>query len=151
MKYVCIACLLWVMKNTHAQTTEAAISETLYTFFHAMKKADTALLRKQFAPGAMMQTVVQLPDGTTTVRNQSVTAFLESIARLAEGDADERITIHTLRTDGVMASVWTPYTFYFKGKLSHCGVNAFQLVKMNNSWKIQYVIDTRRKQECNAD
>jgi hypothetical protein len=44
--------------------------------------------------------------------------------------------------------VWTPYRFIFNGKFSHCGVNSFTLVKLNGEWKINYVIDTRRKEKC---
>jgi len=62
--------------------------------------------------------------------------------------ADERIVFETIRIDGPLASVWTPYNFYYEGKFSHCGVNSFQLVKINGEWKIQYLIDTRRKQGC---
>jgi hypothetical protein len=47
-----------------------------------------------------------------------------------------------------MATAWTPYNFYFNGKFSHCGVNNFVLVKQDNGWKIQYIIDTRRRQGC---
>jgi hypothetical protein len=44
-----------------------------------------------------------------------------------------------------MATVWTPYTFYYKGQYSHKGINSFQLVKLKEGWKIQYLIDTRYK------
>ena len=42
----------------------------------------------------------------------------------------------------------TPYKFYVGEKFSHCGVNSFQLVKIRGEWKIQYIIDTRRRQNC---
>jgi len=60
----------------------------------------------------------------------------------------KKITFSNILIDGNLASVWTPYEFYFKGQFSHCGVNSFQLVKSNNEWKIQYIIDTRRKDNC---
>ncbi|MFP3594978.1 hypothetical protein SB689_23835, partial [Chryseobacterium sp. SIMBA_038] len=63
-------------------------------------------------------------------------------------DLEERIIIEAIHTDGNLASVFTPYSFYLKGKFSHCGANSFQLVKQNEEWKIQYIIDTRRKDNC---
>jgi len=51
--------------------------------------------------------------------------------------------------DSQLASVWTDYKFYIGDKFSHCGVNSFQLVKLNDGWKIVYIIDTRRKEGCN--
>ena len=62
--------------------------------------------------------------------------------------ADERIAFDGIKIDGPMATAWTPYNFYFNGKFSHCGVNNFVLVKQDNGWKIQYIIDTRRRQGC---
>jgi hypothetical protein len=40
-----------------------------------------------------------------------------------------------------------PYQFYIGDKFSHCGVNSFQLVKLQGQWKIQYLIDTQEKRE----
>jgi hypothetical protein len=61
---------------------------------------------------------------------------------------DERISFDLVKIDGELASVWTPYKFYAGEKFSHCGVDSYQLVKLNGEWKIQYLIDTRRKQGC---
>jgi len=58
---------------------------------------------------------------------------------------DERVTIGELLIDNQLASVWTPYQFYYKEQYSHQGANSFQLVKGVDGWKIQYLIDTRRK------
>ena len=54
-------------------------------------------------------------------------------------------TFETIKIDGALASVWTPYKFYSGATFSHCGANSFQLVKIDGAWKIQYIIDTRRK------
>jgi hypothetical protein len=48
-----------------------------------------------------------------------------------------------------MAAVWTPYNFYYNGQFSHCGVNSFQVIRFKDGWKIQYIIDTRRRTGCN--
>ena len=49
-----------------------------------------------------------------------------------------------------MASVWTPYEFYFNGTFSHCGANSFQLFKEDNQWKIIFLVDIRRRENCKA-
>jgi hypothetical protein len=67
---------------------------------------------------------------------------------LPKGAADEQIVFETVKVDDDLAMVWTPYRFIFNGKFSHCGVNSFTLVKLNGEWKINYVIDTRRKEKC---
>jgi len=47
-----------------------------------------------------------------------------------------------------MANVWMPYEFWFNGNFSHCGVNFFKLFNDNGTWKIIYLIDTRREKGC---
>jgi hypothetical protein len=75
-------------------------------------------------------------------------AFAESVAKLPKGAADERIKFETVKVDGAMAIAWTPYQFYYNGNFSHCGVNMFQLIRMDGQWKINFLIDTRRKENC---
>ena len=82
------------------------------------------------------------------IRTDKVEDFAKQVGASQAGDLDERFTISKILVDGNMASVWVPYQFYYKGNFSHCGVNSFQLAKINNEWKIQYIIDTRRKDNC---
>jgi len=56
---------------------------------------------------------------------------------LLPAQANERIVFKTVKTDAGLASVLTPYRFYFKKEFSYCGVNSFQLVRINGLWKIQ--------------
>jgi hypothetical protein len=76
---------------------------------------------------------------------ESISTFFASVARTPAGMLDERIRFEVVKVDGPLAIVWTPYEFYYNGRYSHCGVNSFQLVRLNGKWMIQYLIDTRRK------
>ena len=87
-------------------------------------------------------------DGKVSVRNEDVNEFVDFVSKTTANDADERIAFEDIKIDGPLAMAWTPYQFYWKGSFSHCGVDAFQLVRMNDGWKIQYLIDTRRKNNC---
>ncbi len=50
--------------------------------------------------------------------------------------------------DGPLATVWTEYQVVIEGKLSHCGTDAFHLVRRNGAWKILNVSDTFRREGC---
>jgi hypothetical protein len=106
------------------------------------------MVKASFADSAILQTVVVNREGKVSVRNEPITGFADVLSKQKKGDLDERIEFETIKIDGPMATVWTPYKFYFQGNFSHCGVNSFQLVKLNGTWKIQYIIDTRRRQGC---
>lgn len=125
------------------QTRNQEIEKPIRNLFTAMKNADPELLKSTFSDSAILQTITK--DG---VKNEDIKDFIASISKMSKDDLDERITIEAIHSDGNLASVFTPYSFYFKGKFSHCGANSFQLVKQNNEWKIQYLIDTRRKENC---
>lgn len=127
-----------------AQNAEDSVKAVINQLFAAMKGADAASLKDCFADSAILQTITS----TGQVRNENVEDFVKQVASLPKGDADERIKFDLVRVDDGLAIAWTPYQFYYKGNFSHCGVDSYQLVRVNGRWKIQYLIDTRRKQNC---
>jgi len=145
--FFCI-CLLISAGDLRAQSTEDSVKAVVNGLFNAMKTANSAALIEAFADSAILQTIAQNKDGGKYVRNEAVKSFATSISSLKSGDADERISFETIKIDADLALVWTPYKFYYKGNFSHCGVNSFHLVRLNGKWKIQYLIDTRRKTPC---
>lgn len=126
------------------QKDSVEVAQVIHNMFTAMKTSDTNLLKTCFSSTAVFQTIITRKD-TTKVKNEIVQDFINSIGKQLPGSLDERITIGSLLIDATLASVWTPYLFYFKGQYSHQGVNSFQLVRHTEGWKIQYLIDTRRK------
>lgn len=120
------------------------IEKPIRNLFLGMKNADPELMKSAFAENAILQSIAK--DGT--VKNENVQEFIASVSKFSKDDLEEKIIVDAVHSDGGLASVFTPYSFYFKGKFSHCGANSFQLVKQQDEWKIQYIIDTRRKENC---
>lgn len=149
MKYFFIL-LTVLLCGSHAQsqTAEDSVKAVINTMFTAMKQSDTAMLRSCFADSMVLQTITRNKEGKLIVVNEAPQQFIKTISTIKSGDADERISFETVKVDGPLAIAWTPYNFYYKGQFSHCGVNSFQLVKFNGVWKIQYLIDTRRRHGC---
>lgn len=129
---------------------EQAIKATITQLFDGMRNTDTVMIRSAFAPKSIMQTIANTRDGKAVVRTESVDNFIKSIGAPHPEKYDERIVFTKVLVDGNLASVWTDYKFYIGDKFSHCGVNSFQLFKGENGWKIIYIIDTRRKDNCNG-
>jgi hypothetical protein len=132
----------------HAQSAEDSVRATVNKLFAAMKNADGKLLKTAFADSAILQTIAQDRQGRLRIVTENISEFAEFTDQLKKDSADERIRFETIKIDGPLAIVWTPYEFYFAGQFSHCGVNSFQLVRFNGEWKIQYLIDTRRRAGC---
>jgi len=139
---------LGVYSYLQAQSTEDSVRNTVNTLFEGMKNSDASLLKKAFSDSAILQTIGRNKEGKTIIRNEKIEGFAESVSKAPKGALDERIQFETIKIDGPLAIVWTPYKFYYDGKFSHCGVNSFQLVRINSERKIQYLIDTRRRENC---
>lgn len=122
--------------NAAAQSEQDRVKATVNQLIEGMRKADTALLRSAFAPRAFMQTIAHPKNGGTVVHTSEVSGFIQSVGQPHTEVYDERISFGQVLIDGDLASVWTPYRFYVGEKFSHCGVNSFQLVKLNGAWKL---------------
>lgn len=134
--------------NLRAQSAEDSIKAAVNKLFEGMKNADASMVSSSFSDSAVLQTITRDKEGKTIIINEQVKSFAEFVSKQKKGAADEQIRFETIKIDGPLAIAWTPYKFYYEGKFSHCGVNSFQLVRIDGVWKIQYLIDTRRRQGC---
>ena len=144
MKIVALILVLVSSFLLAQKSEEDLLKSTINQLFIGMKTSDSVLIKKSFHKNAVLQTITK----TSEVKNESINDFVLNISKAEKGSLDERISFSNVLIDGNLASVWTLYEFYYKGQFSHCGVNSFQLVKSNNEWKIQYIIDTIRKDNC---
>jgi hypothetical protein len=146
-KYLFILTLA-IVNNSFAQSDEQKVTERVQQLFTAMFNGDSIGARSCFTDKAIMQTIGMDKSGNSVIQTGSVDAFTSFVGKQAKGTADERIKFDDIKIDGDMALVWTPYEFYYQQKFSHCGVNSFMLFRHKGEWKINYIIDTRRKENC---
>ncbi|SDP99309.1 Putative lumazine-binding [Mucilaginibacter sp. OK268] len=140
--------LLLSFKTFAQQTDQEGIKQTINTLFDAMRKGDSTLLRSTFDQHIVFQSINDSKAGAPVLVNEDPSGFLKSIGTPHKEVYDERIVFSGIKIDGPLASVWAPYKFYVGDKFSHCGVDVFQLLKTKDGWKIIYIIDTRRKDNC---
>ncbi len=141
--------LLICSYRASAQDSEAeSVKSVIRQLFEGMKRGDSAMVKAVFEEGAMLHTAVKTKTGEIKLAKEELQGFLTAVGRPHTDVWDERITFGQVLVDGPMASVWTPYRFFIGDKYSHCGVNSFQLYKSDKGWKITYLIDTRRKDNC---
>jgi hypothetical protein len=128
-----------------AQKEDKAIKAVINRFFEAMEKGDTALIRRTCTANPVFQTYMTDRQGQLNVITQDFEEFVRFVGTPKTDRYREEIRFGAIQYEAQLASVWTPYTFYVNGKPSHSGANSFQLVKTPEGWKIQYIIDTRRR------
>ena len=130
--------------NVEAVNVEAVVNQ----LFTGMRTGDSSLVSRSFAADATLQSVSITPDGKIKAGKNAITGFVRAVGTAHKEVWDERIYDMKIQVDGPMATVWAPYKFYLGEKFSHCGVNAFTLLKTEDGWKIASITDTRRKDGC---
>lgn len=133
--------------SSFGQSEKDEVSETIQQLFDGMRKGDSTMVREVMAPEARLLTVVE-KEGKVSLHETSVEKFIQAIGSPHEEIWDERITAYEINIDDRLATAWIPYQFYLGKNFSHCGVNAFQLYKSQEGWKIMEIADTRRKADC---
>jgi hypothetical protein len=148
---VTVALLLTFFANAQDEL-EDEVEDVIKTFFEGFHKGDTLLMKQTMADELILQTASKNKEGKDILKTDDVKDFIKAIGsgRPVTDKWEERISSYTVKVDGNMANAWTEYEFWLDGKFSHCGVNSFQLFKNNGTWKIIYLIDTRRKSNCQA-
>ena len=150
-KVLFIALVLYAFPNrAHSQNDDKAILEPIYQLFTAMADGDSAKLHTAFASNPSLNTIAYDKNGKIFVKSDPLYRFLVAIGTPHKEIYNEPIWGLTVLRDGDFAQVWANYAFYLGKSFSHCGIDAFQLIKENGKWKIINLVDTRRKRDCNV-
>jgi len=140
--------LLAMPGHVAAQEDESQVLATVQRFFDSMTARDTASAQDILVMDATYFSVRQGTDGTV-MRGSTNRQYVEQLATpgdlFEEQMFDPRVLIHK-----DIAVVWTRYNFHINGAFSHCGVDAFSLVRANGEWKIAGIVYTVES-ECEEE
>ena len=118
-----------------------AVAEAL---LRGISESDAQLLDQALHPAAYLMAV---PD-EGTARRQERAEFIQNVGD-SGGRYLERMWEPRTEVSGPVATVWAPYDFYVDGQFSHCGIDAFQLIRQDDRWVILSVVYTmRRGDDC---
>jgi hypothetical protein len=125
---------------------EQAVLVPINQLFAAMKAKDGARMLAQVRTDGRL-TGVSEAGAKTCSWSEFAAGF-----KPGEGPAlEERLVgAPAIEVDGDIAMVWSPYVFLIDGKLSHCGVDHFDLVRDAGQWKVLNITWTKRKTDCPA-
>jgi hypothetical protein len=126
---------------------EAAVMAPIDAVLAGLAKRDSAAILAQTMPAGGATSVTEMPDGTRTVRHMSWQEFAASISGRSEA-LRETLTDPAVEVDGDIAMVWSRYTFTIDGKVHHCGVDHFDLVRDGGTWKLLNVTWSARTTGC---
>jgi len=144
-----IFCMVPVLARAQASNESLEVMKTINTLFKGMNLGDSSMVRSIFTDDATLASISHDKTGKPIIRRESsVAVFLKAVGSPHQEPWSEPIWDARIEIDGDFAQVWAPYAFYVGKTFSHCGVDSFQLIKMEGIWKIFHLIDTRRKSGC---
>ena len=111
-----------------------AVLASVQAFFDTMAAKDVGGAAETVVPEGRFYSVREI-DGKRVVRTFTNREYLDDLPKGTESYR-ERMWDPTVRIRGDIASVWTHYDFWIDGRLNHCGVDSFTLIKFDGIWKI---------------
>ncbi|PBI84967.1 putative lumazine-binding protein [Flavobacterium sp. ACN2] len=138
--------MLFLLLGLSSNAQKQEVQKCIESFFEGFHQRDSTKIKLVCSDKMILQSISESTAKGNKLSDESAKEFYKSIASIPSNmKFQEKILSYTIQIDGTMAHVWAPYEFYLNDKLSHSGVNAFTLFKEKESWKIIYLIDTRRK------
>jgi hypothetical protein len=134
-----------------AQTGEAdsiKIANIIHVIFDGMRESDTSKMAPYFHESAKMQSLIIDGKGNSLSQLNGYSGWLDAVEKNTGDVWNEQISNLAITSDGAVAIAWMDYKFYLGNNLSHCGINSFQFVKIAEKWKIIYIIDSRKSNDC---
>lgn len=116
----------------------------LFDMMAAHKPAEIVALH---TPEAQLAAAIKNKEGKSVIRTFTAEAFSKNFAE-KRGELKEDMYAPETKIFGDLALVWGRYVFFIDGKISHCGVNAFHLVRTDAGWKIANASTTIEPQGC---
>ena len=133
--------VLFMSWNLYAQTSEeTAVKNAVQTFFDSIAKKSAEIAASVLYKDGFIFSVKD-EDSNVTVNTTSHQDFIKKLPTFT-GDLLEKMGNPKILIHGKIAVVWTPYTFHRDGKFSHRGIDAVQLIKTNEGWKICGILYT---------
>lgn len=126
-------------------TDEREVVATVQRIFDAMGTCDPPAIRALTLPEGRLYRLT--PGSDQPPRSQTLDEFAAQFApctrKLVERSWAPQVRVHK----GI-ATFWAPYDFWIDGKFSHCGIDSFELVKTNGTWKMTSGIYTVEREGC---
>jgi hypothetical protein len=120
--------------NAQGATERDAVLKTVQVLFDTMTARDVIGAGKIMVPGARFH-AMEMRKATSDPQSFTTDEYFVNLQKSTQTNR-ERIWNPEVRVHGLIATVWAPYDFWIDGKYSHCGIDAFDLIKTPEGWKI---------------
>lgn len=134
---------LFLLLSTPAFLQKDIISGKIQRFFDAMYSADTTTLNSLLYAEATFNTLL-INEDLRVFKITNKNDFFNGVFQMRNSRWEEHLHDIHIHVDDMIATAWAPYSFYIGNRLTHCGINIFNFIRLkDNQWVIASLIDTR--------
>ncbi len=109
--------------------------------FAEMANHNPAAIAELWTKDSNLAAVISRRDGKKQSVSFTGEAFSKNFAE-KKGEIKEDMYAPKVEVDGDIALVFGRYVFFSDGKLLHCGLNAFHLIRLDGVWKIANAVSS---------
>jgi hypothetical protein len=128
---------------------EGQVMAPINALFDGLARRDSATILAAMHADGSATAASEKADGTRNVHRMTAAEFAAAIKPGPER-YQERISDPAIEIDGDIALVWAPYTFLVDGKVHHCGIDHFDLVREHGKWQVLNITWSSRTTGCPA-
>src|SRR6478609_8352908 len=114
-------------------------------FFEALEKHDSVIFNKILMKDSYNYIVVDQGDSAKLFSRLHKNSNFKSDRVIKERMRDAEVIVQVHKR---IATVWAPYDLWLNDQYSHCGVDAFIMMKEKNGWKIGTISFSVEKEGC---
>ena len=121
-----------------------AVVNKMFDMMAGHKPAEIVALH---TPEAQLVAIMKNKEGKSAIRTIKAEDFSKNFA-VKKAELVEDMYAPKVEVSGDFAQIYGRYVFFVDGKISHCGINAFHLVRTDAGWRIAGASSTMEPQGC---
>lgn len=134
-------------RETTAQE-QAAVLASVQSFMDALRMKDTAAMNQHVDSLTRLTLIRPTREGGTRVVVMTAAEFIRAVTQPGQPGVDEPIRNPVVHVSGDLATVWAEYQVRRDTTVTHCGFDAFHLVRRDGRWKLLNISDTFQTTGC---
>lgn len=151
-KILFITILMFLVSfSTFAQTQDEKDSLAVVNkMFTEMANHNPTAIAELYTKDSNLTAIIRRKDGKNSIMAFTGEAFSKNFSE-KKNEIKEDMYAPEVKIYGDLAVIHGRYVFFVDGKISHCGVNAFHLVKTETGWKIANASSTIDPTACTEE
>jgi hypothetical protein len=129
------------------EADSAAVLATVDQLFGALASKDRAVLLGAVVPEGRATSAGTDEAGRPQINSSDWITFADRLA-LSTEQLRERLIDPHVHVEGDIAMIWSRYEFERDGAFSHCGIDHFDLVRIDGRWRVLNLTWTRQTDGC---